>query len=263
MGDDVAAGRAHADQLGCESASAGQSGPVVLAFGRQVDGGTRGFRAGRIVRPYAQIREVVLGFLDGLQRCGADRMVVAVTTSNYRLDDPELGLRLGREWGELVRSIPSRGGLLVTGGSDLEPGWGAPEAARRWVEGYRSSGLPLVANASADGCPQSGATGRCANGWTVELLAELVWGAGGVAVPQIYRLDGAQARQWGVLARAWTATGGTARFAGAMTQVRACSQVSDRNCPQLSLDAASARMQLAGEVGVLATVPVGTDIGWG
>lgn len=263
MTTDTSADVAYADRLGCEAATRGETGPILLAFGRQVDaGGTRGFDGPRVLRPYTQLAAVATGFRDGLARCGGGALLV-VTTSNYRLDDVTEAARFGTEWAELVRSIGSRDGVTVAGGTDLEPGWGSLAGAKAWVQSFKASGLTLYSNASADGCPRSGHGGPCANSWNTSALAELVWGDGGVAIPQIYRHDGAQAEQWGVLARLWADAGGTPRFAGAMTQVRACDQVRNRNCPQLSLAPDGARAQLQQAVGALAEIPVGTDVGWG
>jgi hypothetical protein len=250
--------------LGCRSGERGVAGPVVLAFGRQVDaGGTRGFDGPSVLRSYELIAAVSSAFATGLAECSDRSHLLVVATSNYHLDDPQDASRFGLEWAAMLDRVEPVEDVTVLGGTDLEPGWGAYPAAAAWVESYRGTGKVLVSNASADGCPRSGLGGRCANGWTVDGLAGLVWGGDGLALPQIYRHDGVQAEQWGVLARSWNATGGVVRFAGAMTQVRACEQVRNRNCPQLSLGPERARRQLADAVGDLASVPVGTDVGWG
>lgn len=263
MTDDVAADRAFSYRLGCRAGERGESGVVVLAFGRQIDGGgTRGFDPGEL-RTYAQIAEAVSGYRDGLQECGAGPVVLAVTTSNYELYNQLEASRLGAEWLGLVESIEDSALVRIEGGTDLEPGWGGLPAARAWASAYRSSGRVLYSNASADGCPYTGPGGGCANGWDTASLAEIVWTGGGVAVPQIYRRDGVQARQWKVLAAAWSRAGGVPVFGGVMTQHRACKQVQNANCPQLSQPHDVARPQLAELLDGLAEVPVGTDIGWG
>lgn len=262
--DDVARDREVSYRLGCRGGERGESGVVVLAFGRQVAaGGTRGFAGPGVLRPYAQIAEVVAAYRDGLAECGAGPVVLAVTTSNYELYDVSEAAGFGVRWRELVESIPDAGGVRIEGGSDLEPGWGGLAAARAWVGAFKATGRVLYANASADGCPLSGAGGGCANGWDTASLAELVWGGGGVAVPQIYRRDVAQARQWKVLASLWSRSGGVPVFGGVMTQHRACKQVQNENCPQLSQPHDVAREQLQRLLGGLVPVPVGTDVGWG
>lgn len=264
MTGDTAADRAQAHDLGCRSGERGTAGPVVLAFGRQVEaGGTRGFDGSSVVRSYELIAAVSSAFAAGLSECSDRTHLLVVATSNYRLDDPPSAARFGAQWAAMLDLIDPADGVTVLGGTDLEPGWGSYSATAAWVESFRTTGKILVSNASADGCPRSGTGGHCANGWTVDGLAGLVWGGNGLALPQIYRHDGVQAEQWGVLAHSWDVTGGVVRFAGAMTQVRACEQVRNRNCPQLSLGSEDARRQLVDAVDGIASVPVGTDIGWG
>lgn len=264
MTDDVVRDREVSYRLGCRGGERGESGVVVLAFGRQVTaGGTRGFWGPEVLRSYSQIGEVVAAYRDGLVECGAGPLVLAVTTSNYELYDVAEAAGFGSAWLNMVSSIADRGPVRVEGGTDLEPGWGGLAAARAWVSAYKATGRVLYANASADGCPLAGSGGGCANGWDTASLAELVWGGGGVAVPQIYRRDGAQARQWRVLAAVWSRAGGTPVFAGVMTQHRACKQVQNSNCPQLSQPHDVAREQLRRLLDGAVGLPVGTDVGWG
>jgi len=264
MTDDLAQDREVSYRLGCRGGERGESGVVVLAFGRQVTaGGTRGFWGPETLRPYSQIAEVVAAYRDGLVECGAGPLVLAVTTSNYELYDETEAAGFGSAWLALVSSIADRGAVRIEGGSDLEPGWGGLAAARAWVSAFKATGRVLYSNASADGCPLAGSGGGCANGWDTTSLAELVWGGGGVAVPQIYRRDGAQARQWRVLATHWSRLGGVPLFGGVMTQYRACKQVQNASCPQLSQphDLAYAQLRRLLDDGVV--LPVGTDVGWG
>ena len=250
--------------LGCRAAGRGESGPLVLAFGRQVDGGgTRGFAGPGVLRTYAEIASVVAGYRDGLSECGAVGVLLVAATSNYALDDVSEASMFGAAWASLVSSIGSRAGVEVAGGVDLEPGWGSLAAGSAWVAGFRSSGLALYSNASADGCPLSGAGGACANGWDTFSLASLVWGGDGAAIPQVYRRDGAQAHQWAVLARQWAAYGGVPRFVAVMSQRRACGQVDDPDCPGLSQSPVEALEQLRAALDGVALVPGATDVGWG
>lgn len=255
-----------ADLLGCEAAQVSDGGTVVLAFGRQVDGGTRSFDGPTALYSYDHIAGVVRGYAGGLGRCGSDAWTVAATTSNYRLYDAGVAAEYGAAWKQLVHEMrDSTEDVRITGGIDLEPGWGGAAAARAWIDAWRvAGGTSLVVNASADGCPLQGDRGACANGWDVDLLASLVWGTEkSIALPQIYRHDGAMARQWGVLARAWERVGGEPVFAGPMTQVRACQLVQSDNCRQLSLPAEEARMQLREATAGRYSIPAGTDVGWG
>jgi len=249
---------------GCRAAGRGESGPLVLAFGRQVEGaGVRGFAGPEVLRPYSLVAAVVAGYRDGLLACGASSVLLVAATSNYGLDDVSEAASSGAAWASLVASVGSRDGVEVAGGVDLEPGWGSLAAGSAWVGAFRSSGLPLYSNASADGCPLAGPGGACANGWDTFSLASLVWGGDGAAIPQVYRRDGAQARQWAVLARQWAAYGGVPRFVAVMSQQRACRQVDDPNCPSLSQSPEQALAQLRAELDGLVPVPGATDVGWG
>jgi hypothetical protein len=257
-----------AERLGCEAAKREKRGVVVLAFGKQTGGGTKSFARGNVKRTYEHLAGVAVGYAGGLNTCSNGRWVVMVATSNYRLDDVALGAQYGAEWREFVRGVRDTvhgytDRVEIVGGWDLEPGWGGMAAAEAWAQAYAATGdVALWSNPSADGCPKRGEGGPCANGWNTSVLARLVWGVpSGTAVPQIYRLDGVQAQQWGVLARVWERTGGTAVFAGAMTQQGACDQVRNRTCPQLYNSPEQARQQLADATGK--RIALGTDVRWG
>lgn len=264
MTDDVDADREQARRQACRAAERSTGGPVVLAVGRQLPGGVTGFATGGEVRNHAHLAAVVSAYVDGLQRCGdGDAWTVAVTTSNHRLEDVMLADEHGRNWALAVGSIPSTDDVTVVAGVDMEPSWGSFAAALRWVSAYRAAdGPPLLFNASADGCPQQGDAGPCNNGWNVDAMATTIWSrSSDSALPQIYRHDGAMAAQWGVIARAARRLGLEPRFAGAMSQRRACAQVGGDDC--LDLPPAKAWEQLRHALEGVATVPGVTDVGWG
>lgn len=262
LSGDRAVDAARAYTTACDGDTS-NGGTSVIAFGRQVAGGTRSFSGPSALYDYGHLSAVVDGYARGLTQCG-ERWQLVVATSNYLLDDPGVSYARGREWGQFIDSLTHIPGVSIVGGVDLEPGWGSRHAAESWLTGYRTSRSVLVVNASADGCPQYGDRGECANGWTVDDLAQFVWSRDrDLALPQIYRHDGAMARQWGVISRAGQRLGYHPKFAGAMTQSRACTQVDDRHCPQLSLLPEDARRQLQSEVGEGIHIPFGTDVGWG
>lgn len=240
-------------------------GVVLISYGKQVAGGTRSFEDADTLFTYAHLRDVALAYAGGLIECRGGAWTLAVATSNYKLEDPERATEYGLAWQRMLIELTDRApdGVKIVGGIDLEPGWGSVDAAHAWVSAYTAGPVPLVANASADGCPTRGVGGRCANGWTVDDLATMVWeDPTGTALPQIYRTDHAMAQQWGVLARTWIRRGGTPRFVGVMTQVRACHWVGIRRCTGLDLDPEAARTALQALLPEGIEVPAATDVGW-
>jgi hypothetical protein len=72
-----------------------------------------------------------------------------------------------------------------------------------------------------------------------------------------------QSRQWATIARNFKKKGGVPRFAGVMTQVRACQLVQNSSCKQLNMHGLVAKEQLTRELKGITTIDVATDIGWG
>jgi probable HAF family extracellular repeat protein len=218
--------------LGC--AQTHQNGVVILAFGRPrfngTDYGTSLFQANGFT-PISSIEAAVKAFLDGYYNCaGRGVMVVAVGTSN---DGNDTTYAHGRAWGEMVARLnnyitfpPSyQNRLTVVGASDIEIGFNTPANSRAWVDGYASSSPVNYYNyGDAQECPTSGA-GPCGNGWTQEDVWYVSWGspANPLPVPEIYRTDGAQARQWTALAAYGRSVHGVDPFIpAALTQWQAC-----------------------------------------
>lgn len=252
-----------ARRLACED---GGVGVVLLSFGKQVEGGTRSFEDAESLFTYDYIQKVSIAYAEGLVECHGGSSTLVVATSNYRLYDTTTATSYGTAWRDMISRLQSvaPSGVFMVGGIDLEPGWGGVAAAHAWVAAYNAGEVPLIANASADGCPTSGTKGRCANGWSVLDLATMVWGDGqGLALPQIYRTDFVMARQWGVISRTWTQAGGSPRFAGVMTQVRACQHVGMDACEKLNLGPEEALLAMRRVLGPEIQVPGATDVGWG
>lgn len=244
----------------------GGSGVVLLSFGKQVEGGTRSFEDAETLFTYEYIQRIATAYAEGLAGCHEGPSTLVVATSNYRLYDTKVASEYGAAWRDMLTRLQGvdLDDVFMVGGIDLEPGWGGVAAAHAWVGAYNAGSVPLVANASADGCPTSGTSGRCANGWSVLDLAAMVWGDGqGLALPQIYRTDFVMARQWGVVAKTWVKAGGTPRFAGIMTQVRACQYVGKAECENLNLGPVEALLAMRDILGPEIQVPGATDVGWG
>jgi len=250
--------------LGCEGAESG-GGVVVLAYGKQVEGGTRSFGSEEEHHSYSDLIDLTLAYGDGLKTCSRQNWTVVVATSNYKLSEETPAETWGRDWALMVNLLSKTGETRIkyVGGIDLEPGWGTPDESLEWLRGYRKNAMtPLWANASADGCPVKG-PGTCANGWTTAMLGRAVWDEEGVVLPQIYRRDGIQAAQWANLARMYLKEGGSPRFGAVMTQRRACAQVRNPGCEALNNKPRDAVKQLNSFLeGTGMVVRRATDIGW-
>ena len=248
-----------AERLGCEQGERSNGGTVFLGFGRQREGGPSGFTNG--VVPYARVADVAASYAKGLQRCSDDAWVVAVMTSNHKLDDVDLAGRQGREWGELANAtwdlIGKDKRVVIAAGSDVEPAWGSYAAAAAWANEAHNTGARLAFTPSADGCPTSGDNG-CSNGWNPQLMATLMWGidADAVVMPQIYRSKMAQ--QWGRIAMVGRDVGLVPVFAGALSQQGACQVTGQKPC----LDIGPLRAQTMLSEALGENVVVGSDISW-
>lgn len=87
-------------------------------------------------------------------------------------------------------------------GSDMEPSWNGDGNTRELVNGAYGRGFGLYYNyGSADGCPQSGSSGSCNNGWSVGDVAYVSYHGSAVPLPEIYY--SANPDQWTVVRRNW------------------------------------------------------------
>jgi hypothetical protein len=263
-------------QAGCTDGRAGLSGLRVLFFGSQESGG-------RIRPPGASINSLVArvdqrwveqasaGWIRGFTRCGRANAVLALGVNN-KSDGGIDAAQAGAAWARVVEQVAATAPLnrvAVTGAMDGEPSWSPAAWALDWVAAYAAGTKRLLYAAdSADGCPQSGPSTTCANGWTVADVYDMATGAASslVALPQIYRTDGTQARQWGYISE-WGARNGAGplRVVGVLSQQSACHQQS--GCSGTANSPADARGQLAEALGSDAanqpTTPlVVTDMHW-
>jgi hypothetical protein len=136
------------------------------------------------------------------------------------------------------------------------------------VDAY-TSGTPraLYAADSADGCPPDDpAATACSHGWSIgdDYHGSTGAGPGVLAIPQIYRTDGIQARQWARIS-AYGARSGTGplRLAGVLTQRAACR--TQGGCARTANSTADARAQLVRALGAGTGPPpplVATDVDW-
>jgi hypothetical protein len=245
-------------QAGCTDGRAGLSGLRVLFFGTQELGGRLRPPGSSARSPVARVDQSwavqsATGWVRGFVQCGRANAVLALGVNN-KSDGGVPPAQAGAAWAQVVEQVaavapPSR--VAVTGAMDGEPSWSSPTWARGWVHAYTSSTRrQLYAADSADGCPQAGPGTTCGNGWTVADVYYVATGAAPtvVALPQIYRTDGAQARQWAYVSQ-WAGqhAGGPLRVVGVLSQQSACRQQS--GCSGTANSPADARGQLAEALG--------------
>ena len=98
--------------------------------------------------------------------------------------------------------------------SDLEPSWDGVSITKQLVNGDAAQGWALYYDfGSADGCPQSGISdGPCNNGWHASDVGYVSDHGLALPLPEIYYA--ANANQWTVVRRWWTANQSRYSFAG-------------------------------------------------
>ncbi|GAB3458434.1 hypothetical protein GCM10027570_42090 [Streptomonospora sediminis] len=236
--DNTPADMRRAEEAGCQAATTGQNGPRILFLGTQENGGklrhpgtTASSTTPRI--PADAAIDIADAYATGFTRCNtSDTTAHLALGVNNKADGNIAGSRAGKAWARIVDAAARRAGthdLTVTGAIDAEPSWSTPKWARAWADAYTAhTDRRLYAANSAGGCPTPGQnTTACNNGWTLADVHYLATGAAPTirALPQIYRTDGIQARQWAAVS-AWGARNRdrTVRFAGALSQHTACDQ---------------------------------------
>ncbi|WP_211302781.1 hypothetical protein [Allonocardiopsis opalescens] len=262
---------------GCAEGESGRSGVRVLFFGTQESGNrlrqpgtwastTTPRVADTVASGYAQ------QWAAGFAECRGSNTAILALGVNNKSDGGVGGAAAGARWAALVSSADSAisaAGVTVTAAVDAEPGWSNPAWARGWLDAFTdANSRTLYAVNSADGCPTYGSTSTtCNNGWTVADVHYVSTGAASTvrAIPQIYRTDGIQARQWSRIS-SWGARGsaGPVRFAGAFSQRTACQQ---RGCTNTDNTPAAAWTQLYNELNAhsetaVDSLPYSTDVRW-
>lgn len=237
----AAAGRDAADRFGT------QDEVVILFFGapHQFPDGT--FGATCYTGPDCTTSQIAagakafaLGYFIGAGLDVSSQLRLALGTSNF---GGLVNRAHGEAWARMVNDV---GAYLerslvgtqvdVAGANDMELDWNTPAATRAWVDGYSAlTDFYFLYNfGDAAGCPSD----RTPSGddcgtpthpeWTVEDVYHISWGAGpSLPLPQIYRNDGTNARQWYRLSLyAADRHGFPMRMSGSLTQHQACLEVS-------------------------------------
>ncbi|TDQ46344.1 hypothetical protein [Actinorugispora endophytica] len=267
-----------ARDAGCAQGRTGLDGLRVLFLGTQERGnvlrppGTRpDTTAPRVAA--ARGAAVAAQWARGFTECRVSGATAVLALGvNNKSDGHVDSAAAGRAWARTVTAAARRAttdAVAVAGAVDAEPSWSSPAWARAWVDAFTSaSPAPLFTMNSADGCPVYGSTSTaCGNGWTVADVHYVSAGASPalVPVPQIYRTDGIQARQWANVSAWGVAHGhGPVRFGGALSQSAACAQ---RGCARTDNTPEQAWTQLFTELNSheetrLDSLPYSTDMSW-
>jgi len=162
----------------------------------------------------------------------------------------------------------SRRQVYAVGANDFEGGWASGPQAKSWHDGYMSyAGHPILFNyGSANGCPPAGTV--CI-GLTTDDIWYLSWHQSAYPVPEIYTVNGSQAKQWRALsAYSYNKGNGYFIFYGVLTQNGACQQYPS-NCAIGSTGATNntpdaGLAQLQGQIADLGgfIYNLATDIQW-
>jgi len=261
---------------GCADGQAGRPGLRILLFGTQEKDGRIRPPGTTVASPAPRLTSDwparhAVGWMRGFTECGRANALLALGVNN-KSDGGADPARAGAAWASLVGRVAAAapaGRVVVAGALDGEPAWSDAGWARHWADAYvRGTPRTLIAAGSADGCPADANTVSCAHGWTVADVFHVSTGAATtvVALPQIYRTDGIQARQWAAIS-AWGVRSGAGplRVVGALSQHAACRQQS--GCGRTDNSADDARTQLtqalAADQATRTTVPlVSTDMDW-
>ncbi len=270
--------RTAAHNAGCAEAENGTNGVRFLMVGTQENdtklrqpGTTTDSTSQRA--PTQSAAEAAAAWTAGFDECRTgDTTAELALAVNNKSDGGINAATAGTQWADIVNDAATTAdsdAVTITGGIDAEPSWSSPKWARSWVDAFTAAtDRTLYTGNSADGCPQNAKSTNCSNGWT---LADVYYVATGAAptieaIPQIYRTDGAQARQWAAVSSWGTQhSSGPVRFAGAMSQNKACDQRGDcsgtNNTPKAAWE--QLRQELnAHDATAISDLPTATDIRW-
>jgi len=183
----------------------------------------------------AAAREFARGYYICTGSDTTSALKLAIGTSN---DGSAVTYAHGRAWSQMIQSINNwltASGfdtqVDAVGASDIELGWNTPSVSRAWVDGFSSYCCPSFYDyGDAAGCRYDGrpAGDECGTSRYPTWTAKDVWWVsyGAVAsypLPQIYRTDGAMAKQWyGLSLYAKTVQGTAMWVMGSLTQSDAC-----------------------------------------
>jgi hypothetical protein len=172
---------------------------------------------------------------------------VQVVTNWRCAGESATGAAHGRAWSTLVSDLNAwilergfRSKVMAVGAIDAETAWGPASKAVAWANGYSEQGTRYYNFGDAGGCSQAHQTDStdrtCTTGeghvWHYSDLAAISWDATAAwPMPQNYRPDGVQARQWAnVTLWHFYQLGYAFPFTIFMTQLGACGGAENNRC---------------------------------
>ncbi len=199
----------------------------------------------------SQIASAAQNFGKGYYVCaGADRgshIYIGIGTTNYGTKFTTTNWREhGTAWAKMVNDVNTwfknsgySSQVHAVGAIDIELSWNSPVNSRAWVDGYDSVNLYDYYNfGTLDGCAYTYQSTYCGNGWTrIDALYTSFGPLPAFPLPEIYRTDGVNAKQWAMLSVFSVSYYGVPMdFVGVFTQWKACQQSSPDQCIDLGLD---------------------------
>jgi hypothetical protein len=192
---------------------------MILDFGaaRDVGGGWGTIDFSNTVLSNGTILTALENASDGVHNCYTQGTnIITYGNSNYNLsasgmsttDVYDTGFYQEQRAGQLAsyESNLGRTDQSAAAASDMEPSWNGPGSTKELVIGATAEGFARYFDyGSADGCPTSGSSGSCNNGWSVADLAYVSQSGAGASLPEIYPPLTTLAAQWTVIRRNWNA----------------------------------------------------------
>jgi hypothetical protein len=254
-----------------------QDNVVALLFGEptfnpinQTYGATGWGHARTLVDIASLAQAFIIGYYNSLGTQTNLHARVILATSN---GGSNVTFNHGEAWAQMVQNMAawviSQGYAAqvdIAGGTDIEPPYNSFSATSSWVNGYASaaSSRYLYNIGAADGCPPSGS---CLNGWTLENLWFVSWGAvPSLPLPQIY--NETNAKQWQNLSLyGFQHHSQNIIISGAVTEQGACSQApNDPTCKPTPFTPAQGWQSLSDTLNhdqsTVQILPWSTDIRW-
>lgn len=247
--------------LGCDAASNGEAGVVILSFGHPAYSnpkyGVLLYPDNATFKSTNLMANVAIAWLTGYWSCGTGHVTLALGITNIENASglpsgvvSALNYNHGVAWAQMVTDVDNwivshayQSRLSVAGGLDAEADFGSYAATANWINGYASAYTqPYYFYGSCNGCPYTGHLNYVGGpgGWGLDQYIFAAYGATpALAMPQIYSTDGIHAEQWyreSLRRQLDPSVGQNIYFSGALTQAQACIDSPAWDCPGKKID---------------------------